>query len=103
MTGALTNFMPSFTDKKKVRETSPSEEKSSEADRGSEGAGGRGAGGGSIVVRTKTMNPIINSTSGSNMALISNALAAYKYISGKETYVLSLLKVISKGHQSCTI
>ncbi|XP_024912720.1 protein eva-1 homolog C isoform X1 [Cynoglossus semilaevis] len=79
--GSSVKSADAVPDKKKVRETSPSEEKSSEADRGSEGAGGRGAGGGSIVVRTKTMNPIINSTSGSNMALISNALAAYKYIS----------------------
>ncbi|XP_029966525.1 protein eva-1 homolog A isoform X3 [Salarias fasciatus] len=59
-------------DKKKVRETNPNEEKSSET--GSEGGGERPA-------RLPEVNPIINSTSGANMALISNALAAYTYIS----------------------
>ncbi|KAG7508551.1 eva-1-like A isoform X1 [Solea senegalensis] len=63
-------------DKKKIRETNPNDEKSSEAERGGGGEGGEG------LLRPRGMNPIINLTSGSNnMALISNALAAYNYIS----------------------
>ncbi|XP_039981824.1 protein eva-1 homolog C isoform X1 [Xiphias gladius] len=60
-------------DKKKIRETNPNEEKSSEAE--------RGGGGGENPLRPSGMNPIINSTYSVNMALISNALAAYTYIS----------------------
>ncbi|KAK2856155.1 hypothetical protein Q5P01_004890 [Channa striata] len=56
----------SVPDKKKVRETNPDEEKSLET-------GGE--------EQPRGMNPIINSTSGSNMAFISNALAAYTYVS----------------------
>ncbi|XP_027140234.1 protein eva-1 homolog A isoform X3 [Larimichthys crocea] len=64
-------------DRKKIRETNPNEEKFSEAG----GGGGRGGGGGGeSPLRPPDMNPIINSTS-TNMALISNALAAYTYIS----------------------
>ncbi|MEQ2212591.1 hypothetical protein XENOCAPTIV_001901, partial [Xenoophorus captivus] len=33
------------------------------------------------------MNPVINSTSRVNMALISNALAAYTYISGWRVFL----------------
>ncbi|XP_069014213.1 protein eva-1 homolog C [Embiotoca jacksoni] len=58
-------------DRKKIRETNPDEEKSSE----------RGKGGGERPPRLPDMNPIINATSSANMALISNALAAYTYIS----------------------
>ncbi|XP_034384274.1 protein eva-1 homolog C isoform X1 [Cyclopterus lumpus] len=59
-------------DRKKVRETNPHEEKFSEAG---------GGGGGESLLRPPSMNPIINSTFSANMALISNALAAYTYIS----------------------
>ncbi|XP_067338344.1 protein eva-1 homolog A isoform X2 [Channa argus] len=58
-------------DKKKVRETNPDEEKSLETGREEEES----------PLPPRGMNPIINSTSGSNMAFISNALAAYTYIS----------------------
>ncbi|XP_036942493.1 protein eva-1 homolog C isoform X1 [Acanthopagrus latus] len=56
-------------DRKKIRETNPNEEKFSEP------------GGGESPLQPPDMNPIINSTSSPNMALISNALAAYTYIS----------------------
>uniref|UniRef100_A0A3Q1BE47 SUEL-type lectin domain-containing protein n=1 Tax=Amphiprion ocellaris TaxID=80972 RepID=A0A3Q1BE47_AMPOC len=61
----------SVPDKKKIRETNPNEEKAS----------GSGRGRGERPLRPAGMNPIINSTSSANMALISNALAAYTYIS----------------------
>lgn len=64
----------SFADRKKVRETNPNEEKFSKA-------GGRGE----SPLKPPGTNPLINSTSSSNMALISNALAAYTYISGRAT------------------
>lgn len=65
----------SCADKKVVRETNPDEEKTS----------GAGREGGESRLRPGGMNPIINSTSGTNMAFISNALAAYTYISGRIT------------------
>lgn len=68
----------SFTDRKKVRETNPNEEKFSEA-----------GGGGERPLRPRGMNPIINSTSSTKMALISNALAAYTYVSGRATFIKS--------------
>ncbi|XP_029985005.1 protein eva-1 homolog C isoform X1 [Sphaeramia orbicularis] len=55
------------TDRKSPRETNPNEEKPSETGRERE--------------EKPAMNPIFNSTSSSSMALISNALAAYTYIS----------------------
>ncbi|KAF0023623.1 hypothetical protein F2P81_024253 [Scophthalmus maximus] len=58
-------------DKKRTRETNPNEEKSSDSERG----------GGESLLRPRGMNPVINSTSDGNMALISNALAAYTFIS----------------------
>uniref|UniRef100_A0A3Q4BIT0 SUEL-type lectin domain-containing protein n=1 Tax=Mola mola TaxID=94237 RepID=A0A3Q4BIT0_MOLML len=61
---------------KKIRETNPNEEKFSKA-----GAAGGGGGGGERPLQPPGINPIINSTSSPNMALISNALAAYTYIS----------------------
>lgn len=69
----------SFADRKKIREINPDEEKLSEA-------GGGGGGGGERRDENPDMIPIANSTSSSNMALISNALAAYNYISGKITH-----------------
>ncbi|XP_067428119.1 protein eva-1 homolog C isoform X1 [Thunnus thynnus] len=57
-------------DRKRIRETNPNEEKSSETGRGGE-----------HPLQPPAMNPIFNSTPSSNMALISNALAAYTYIS----------------------
>lgn len=69
--------MLSFADKKVVRETNPDEEKSAET----------GREGGESPLRPRGMNPIINSTSGTNMAFISNALAAYTYISGRATFI----------------
>lgn len=56
-------------DRKKIRETNPNEEKLSEP------------GEGERPLRPPDIIPIINSTSSPNMALISNALAAYNYIS----------------------
>lgn len=70
----------SFADRKKIREINPDEEKLSEA------GGGGGGGGGGRRDENPDMIPIANSTSSSNMALISNALAAYNYISGKITH-----------------
>ncbi|XP_019952980.1 protein eva-1 homolog C isoform X2 [Paralichthys olivaceus] len=64
-------------DKKKIRETNPNEEKASDAERGRGGGGG----GEESVLRPRDMNPIINSTPSANMALISNALAAFTYVS----------------------
>ncbi|XP_028997000.1 protein eva-1 homolog C isoform X1 [Betta splendens] len=61
----------SVPDKKVVRETNPEEEKTS----------GTGREGGESRLRPRGMNPVINATSGSSMAFISNALAAYTYIS----------------------
>ncbi|XP_033931358.2 protein eva-1 homolog A isoform X2 [Pseudochaenichthys georgianus] len=63
-------------ERKKVRETNPDEEKLSEA-----GVVGGGGGERETPPPPRVMNPIINSTSSSNMALISNALAAYTFIS----------------------
>ncbi|XP_028253017.1 protein eva-1 homolog C isoform X1 [Parambassis ranga] len=77
--GSLVKSIDSVPDKKKSRET-----KSSETGRaGGEGGGGgrRGGIGGESPQQPPDMNPIINSTSSANMALISNALAAYTYIS----------------------
>ncbi|XP_075940922.1 protein eva-1 homolog C isoform X2 [Anarhichas minor] len=68
--------VPGEQNRKKIRETNPNEEKFSEAE-----AGRGGGGGGESPLRPPGMNPIINSTSSANMALISNALAAYNYIS----------------------
>lgn len=70
----------SFADRKKIRETNPNEEKFSEA------GGGRES-----PLQPPGINPIINSTSSSNMALISNALAAYTYISGRATFIKSCM------------
>ncbi|KAM8831809.1 protein eva-1 homolog C isoform 1-T1 [Spinachia spinachia] len=64
-------------DRKKIRETNPDDERFSEAG----GGGGGGGSGGKSPPPPPGMNPIINSTSSGNMALISNALAAYNYIS----------------------
>ncbi|KAM6914930.1 protein eva-1 homolog C [Xenentodon cancila] len=64
-------------DKKKVRETNPLEEKSPDVG----GGGGGGGGGEERPLKPAGMNPIINSTSRANMAIFSNALAAYTYIS----------------------
>lgn len=76
----LLNFAASFcfaaADRKKIRETNPNEDKFSKA--------GTGAGEESPVP-PPGMNPVINSTSGANMALISNVLAVYTYISGRTT------------------
>ncbi|XP_053736477.1 protein eva-1 homolog C isoform X1 [Synchiropus splendidus] len=58
-------------DRKRIRETNPEEEKAQEPGRG-----------GVTPPRVPDMNPIINTTTSSNMPLISNALAAYTYISG---------------------
>lgn len=80
---ALDWYFPSvlsFADRKKIREINPDEEKLSEA------GGGGGSGGGGRGGENPDMIPIANSTSSSNMALISNALAAYNYISGKITH-----------------
>ncbi|XP_028296066.1 protein eva-1 homolog C isoform X1 [Gouania willdenowi] len=65
-------------DKKKTRETNPIEEKSSGIGRGEEEGGG-----GAVIrpLRPPGINPVFNSTSSANMALISNALAAYTFIS----------------------
>eukprot|EP00066_Takifugu_rubripes_P010969 XP_003979264.2 PREDICTED: protein eva-1 homolog A [Takifugu rubripes] len=60
------------SDRKKIRETNPNEDKFSKA--------GTGAGGESPLP-PPGMDPMINSTSSPNMALISNALAVYTYIS----------------------
>ncbi|XP_061843319.1 protein eva-1 homolog C isoform X2 [Nerophis lumbriciformis] len=60
-------------DRKRTRETSGNQERYPEVDR--EG------GGETPSLRPPEINPIINSTSGSSMALISNALAAYTYVS----------------------
>ncbi len=67
----MLNFPPVsiFADRKKIRETNPNEEKFPEV-------------GGVRPLQPPGINPIINSTSSPNMALISNALAAYNYISG---------------------
>uniref|UniRef100_A0AAQ4PVI1 EVA1 domain-containing protein n=1 Tax=Gasterosteus aculeatus aculeatus TaxID=481459 RepID=A0AAQ4PVI1_GASAC len=69
-------------DRKKIRETNPDEERFAEAGRGGGGGGGGGGSGGKSPPPPPGMNPVINSTSSANMALISNALAAYNYISG---------------------
>lgn len=68
-------------DRKKIREINPDEEKLSKSAEGGGGKerGGAGSGGG----ENPDMMPISNSTSSANMALISNGLAAYNYISGK--------------------
>ncbi|XP_019750561.1 uncharacterized protein eva1aa isoform X2 [Hippocampus comes] len=58
-------------DRKRIRETSADQERYPEV----------GRGGGEAPLRPPEMNPIINSTSSSSMALISNALAAYTYVS----------------------
>ncbi|XP_005921674.1 protein eva-1 homolog A isoform X2 [Haplochromis burtoni] len=61
-------------ERKKPRETNADEEKSFENGKGGEERE-------ESPLRPPDMNPIINSTSSGNMALISNALAAYTYIS----------------------
>lgn len=84
-------------DRKKIREINPDEEKLSKS-AGEEGGGGKdrggadgGSGGGGGGGRENPdMIPISNSTSSSNMALISNGLAAYNYISGKVACNLNL-------------
>ncbi|XP_068197865.1 protein eva-1 homolog A isoform X3 [Antennarius striatus] len=63
--GSSVNIANGVPDRKRIRETNPNEEKLPEA--------GGGGGGGA--------KPVINSTSSANMALISNALAAYTYVS----------------------
>ncbi|KAM7395276.1 hypothetical protein PAMA_006849 [Pampus argenteus] len=68
-------------DRKRIRETNPNEEKSAETGRGEGGGRGGGGGGGEHPLHPPAMNPIIKSTSSSSMALISNALATYNYIS----------------------
>lgn len=76
-------------DRKKIREINPDEEKLSKSAAGEGGGGkerggaGGGGGGGAEGGENPDMIPISNSTSSSNMALISNALAAYNYIAGK--------------------
>lgn len=56
---------------------SPDKKKPSDTRRGSGNSSSQPSG----------MNPVINSTSRANMALISNALAAYTYISGSTLLV----------------
>ncbi|XP_074541150.1 protein eva-1 homolog C isoform X2 [Halichoeres trimaculatus] len=74
--GSSVKSPDSVPDRKKIRETNPNEEKfPNPPEEGGEG------GGGESPQRPPEINPIINSTSGVNMALISNALAAYTYIS----------------------
>nr|XP_057913195.1 protein eva-1 homolog A isoform X3 [Doryrhamphus excisus] len=60
-------------DRKRTRETSSNQERYPEV--------GRGGAGETASLRPPEMNPILNSTSSSSMALISNALAAYTYAS----------------------
>lgn len=81
------DVLATVADRKKIREINPDEEKLSKSARGEGGreekdrggaSGGSGGGG-----ENPDMIPISNSTSSSNMALISNGLAAYNYISGK--------------------
>ncbi|XP_056150305.1 protein eva-1 homolog C isoform X3 [Lampris incognitus] len=71
--GTLVKTSDTVPERKRVRESGSysEEEKNSEG-----GGGGRGEG----PPRTPDINPIINSTAGANMALISNALAAYTYV-----------------------
>ncbi|KAM9354535.1 protein eva-1 homolog C [Pholidichthys leucotaenia] len=57
-------------DTKKIRRTNANEEKPSETESGGESS-----------LKPPGMNPIINATTSNSMALISNALAAYTYIS----------------------
>ncbi|XP_071776770.1 protein eva-1 homolog C isoform X1 [Centroberyx gerrardi] len=84
--GTLVKTSDTVPERKRVRESGSysEEEKSSEVGGGRGGGGGGGGGGGEEEgerpLRPPDMNPIINSTSSSNMALISNALAAYTYI-----------------------
>lgn len=70
----VTDLCCSIPDRKKIRETNPNEDRFSKA--GAEGEG---------PLPPPGMNPIINSTSSSSMALISNALAVYTYVSGRGT------------------
>lgn len=67
-------FCFTFADRKKVRETNPNEDKFS-----------KGGAEGESPLPPPGMNPVINSTSSPSMALISNALAVYTYVSGRET------------------
>ncbi|CAI5683915.1 unnamed protein product [Oreochromis niloticus] len=60
-------------ERKKPRETNADEEKSFENGKGGEERE-------ESPLRPPDMNPVINSTSSGNMALISNALAAYTYV-----------------------
>lgn len=82
----------SFADKKVVRETNPDEERSSET----------GREGGDSPLRPRGMNPTFNSTSGANMAFISNALAAYTYISGGSTF-REIVSCFRKYESSSTV
>lgn len=88
MCDVLTDVPATVADRKKIREINPDEEKLSKSAGGEEGGGGKerggvGGGSGGGAGENPDMIPISNSTSSSNMALISNALAAYNYISGK--------------------
>ncbi|XP_041832132.1 protein eva-1 homolog C isoform X2 [Melanotaenia boesemani] len=67
-------------DRIKVRETNPLNDKPPETEGEGGTGGGRGRAGESLLPPS-SMNPVINSTSSGSMALISNALAAYTYIS----------------------
>ncbi|KAM4522281.1 protein eva-1 homolog C isoform 3-T3 [Odontesthes bonariensis] len=69
--GSSGKSLDTVPDKKKVRETNPNEEKPSESEGGIKES----------PPQPPDMNPIMNFTSSGNMALISNALAAYTYIS----------------------
>ncbi|XP_072217849.1 protein eva-1 homolog C [Leuresthes tenuis] len=69
--GSSGKSLDTVPDKKKVRETNPNEEKPSESEGGIKES----------PPQPPDMNPIMNITSSGNMALISNALAAYTYIS----------------------
>lgn len=82
---ALTCF--TFADRKKIRETNPIEDKFPKAE-------------GESPLPPPGTNPMINSTSSPSMALISNALAVYTYVSGRETndYFRSLLKQETSLH-----
>ena len=89
------SFLPE--ERKRVRETGsyPVEEKSPGAGPGGAvvgrgggesvgGIGGGGGGGGGGPPQGPDMHPLINSTSGPSMTLISDALAAYTFIAGRK-------------------